>query len=176
MNKRGEAISIAVLTGALLVGILGFTLGASGIRKWIPGFGGHDNKTKIVQVSKSESKPIIVTGADGKPYILQATKTEVSNSELSEEQKMSLWQKLMVLPKLWLVLMILGFIFPPIAGIMGILNRKLWGETKKIVGGVEASLSALETTPEAKTKVLDTLSKKYDSSTKALVSNIKRTL
>ncbi|GEM_PF-4819194 len=176
LNEKGEVITIGVLAAMLIIGALGFVVGTSGVRKWVPGFGGSENKTKQVSVTRSESKPIIVTGADGKPYILQATKSEVSNSELSEEQRLSLWQRLMILPKLWLLLMILGIFFPPIAAVMGVINRRLWGETRRIVGGVEEGLKALDTTPEAKSKVLDTLSKRFDSSTKALVSNIKRTL
>ena len=176
LNKKGEVITIGVIAAAFIIGILGFTFGASGLRKFVPGFHGNENKTKQVSITKTESKPIFVTGQDGKPYILQATKTEISNSELSEEQRLTLWQKLMVLPKLWLLLMILGIFFPPVAGIMGIVNRRLWGETKKIVGGVEESLKALDSQPEAKNKILDTLSRKFDSSTKALVSDIKRKL
>jgi len=177
INEKGEVITIGLIGAAIIIGILGFAIGASGVRKFIPGFHGNDNKVKVVSVTRSESKPIIVTGPDGKPMYLQATKSEVSNSESSEEQKLTLWQRLMILPKLWLLLMILGIFFPPVAAFMGMVNKKLMGETKKIVGGVEESLKSLEVkNPEAKTVVLDTLSKKFDSSTKALVSNIKRTL
>jgi predicted PurR-regulated permease PerM len=175
LNQRGE-ILIATTALLIIVGVLGFAVGASGIRKFIPGFHGNENKTKQVSVTKTESRPVFVPGPDGKPVILQVTKTETSNSQLSEEQSLSLWQRLAILPRLWLFLMVLGLFFPPVAGIMGIVNRRLWSETKKIVGGVEESLQALETTPEAKTKVLTTLSKKYDGSTKALVSKIKREL
>ncbi len=200
-NEKGEVITIGIVTAAILIGILGFVVGASGVRKFIPGFGGKDNKTVQTSVSKVESKPIIVTGADGKPYILQATKTEMSNSDLSEEQKMSWIQRLLFLPKLWLLLMILGIFFPPIAAFMAMINKKLMGETKKIVNGVEAGLTSLEDkslspqlitklqmgvalTPDevtvvldhtkAKTKILDTLSKKFDASTKLLVAKIKQ--
>lgn len=175
LNQRGE-ILIATTAILIIVGVLGFALGASGLRKWIPGFAANDNKTKQVSVSKIESKPIIVTGADGKPYILQATKTETSNSELSEEQRLTLWQRLLILPRVWLILMLLGLVFPPVAGIMAFLNGRLWTEIKRIVGGVEASLTALDGKPDAKDTVLSTLSKKFDSSTKALVSKVKRKL
>ncbi len=177
INSRGEVITVGLIAAALIIGILGFVVGASGIRKFVPGFGGHENKTRQVSISHSESKPIFVTDQKtGQQMVLMSTKTEVSNSELSEEQKLSLWQKLMVLPKLWLFLMVLGIFFPPVAAIMGGVNRKLWGETRRIVGGVEESLKALDTTPDVKNKVLDTLSKKFDSSTKSLVADIKRTL
>ena len=175
MNKRGEVITVGVITVAVIVGLLGFMAGSSGLSRLNP-FAAKQNKTKQVTVSKSESKPVFVTGQDGKQYVLQATSVTNSTSESSEEQKLTLWQKLMVLPKLWLLLMVLGIFFPPIAGIMGLINRKLWGETKRIVGGVEESLKTMESTPEIKKKVLDTLSMKFDSSTKKLVSDIKRTI
>lgn len=176
LSKRGEVITVGVITVAVVVGILGFALGASGLRKWIPGFGGKENKTQKVTISKTESKPVFVTAPDGKQYVLQSTSSQISNSEMSEEQKTTLWQKLMFLPKLWLLLMILGIFFPPVALLMGVLNQKLFGHLKKIVGGVEESLKTLPDSSPEKTKILDTLSKKYDGSTKALVSKVKRTL
>jgi hypothetical protein len=173
-NKRGEVFTLTILAVAC---VASFLFGMINPVKGIFGLGGSGKNRTQTKIVKSESKPIIVKGADGTPYILQASKTETSTMDLSEEPKMTLWQRLMVLPRLWVILMLLGIFFPPIAGIMGILNRKLWAEAKKIVGGVEESLKDLDTTsPEAKKKVLDTLSKKYDSSTKALVSKIKRTL
>jgi hypothetical protein len=138
------------------------------------GFGGKTQKTKQTSVTKSESKPVFVRAVDGNTYVLQASKSETKTLNTNEEAKMTLWQKLMLLPKLWLILMVLGIFFPPIAAIMGFINKKLWGEARRIVGGVEESLKNLEATdPAAKQKMLDTLSKKYDSSTKALVSKIK---
>ena len=175
MNKKGEAITIGIVAFSIIVGVLGFIAGSTGIRKIIPGLGG-DKKIVQTHISRSESKPVILTGADGKPYILEATKEEVKIMESLDSQKMSLWQKLTVLPKLWLLLMILGIFFPPVAGIMGVINRRLYSETKKIVGGVEDSIKALENKPEEKQKILDTLSKRMDSSTKKLVSDIKREL
>jgi len=168
-KKKCEVFTLTVLAIAALAA---FLLGGSSINplRWV---GKNSNKTVI---TKSESKPIIVTGADGKTYILQASKTETSTLNTSEEPKMTLWQKLMVLPKLWLLLMVLGIFFPPIAAIMGFINRNLFNKAKQIVGGVEEALHGLDEQPEAKKKVLDTLSKKYDGNTKMLVSKIKRKL
>jgi hypothetical protein len=70
--------------------------------------------------------------------------------------------------------MVLGVFFPPVAAFMGYVNKNLGFHLKKIVGGVEESLKT--TTPESKQQILDTLSKKYDSSTKLLVAKIKRQL
>jgi hypothetical protein len=174
MEKRNKGVvELALVTVMLLASIGGFLLGTTNVRKWV-GLGSNDNKTKQTEITKTESKPIFVKGADGKEYVLQQTVTSMSTSDSSEEQKMSIWQKLMVLPKLWLILMILGIFFPPIAAIMGVLNGKLSGEVKKIVGGVEASLQKLPA--EHKTVVLDTLSQKLDSSTKKLVADTKRKL
>lgn len=199
-NERGF-IEVGVITALVIIGILGFVVGASGVRKFIPGFGGGDTKSKQISISKSESKPIIVTGADGKPYILQATKTEISSDDFQGNQGLSLTQKLFILPKLWLLLMILGLFFPPIAAFMAMINKNLMVKTKQIVNGIESSLSSLEDkslspqlitklqtgaalTPDevttvldhtkAKSKILDTLSKKFDNSTKLLVSKIKQ--
>lgn len=175
-NERGEIV-IATTAVLIIVGVLGFLAGSSGLRKWVPGLANKENKTVERTVTRSESKPIIVKGVDGKEMFLYATKTETSTSELSEQQKLTLWEKLMVLPKMWLLLMVLGIFFPPVAAIMAAMHRRLWGETKKIVGGVEESLKKLEAEqPEAKKVVLDTLSKKMDRSTKDVVSKIKSQL
>ncbi len=168
-KRKGEVFTLTVV---ILATVASFLFASSPLNP----FKISGQKTKQTVIIKSESKPIIVIGQDGKQYILQSTKVETSTLDTNEEPKMSLWQKLLVLPKLWLILMILGFIFPPVAGIMTLINRKLMGETKKIVGGVEESLKNLDSTPEAKKQVLDTLSKKYDSSTKLLVSELKRKL
>lgn len=174
LNQKGEIV-IATTALLIIVGVLGFTVGASGFRKFIPGFANKDNKTKEVRVIREESKPIIVKGPDGKEMFLYATKKETSTLAVSEEQKLTLWERLMILPKLWLFLMVLGCFFPPIAAAMAFFNKRLWDKTKQIVGGVEEGLKTLEVKdPQAKTIVMDTLSKKMDSSTKKLVSDIKR--
>ena len=174
LNKHAEVFTLTVL---VLVGAVAFLIGTvnNPIKSFF-GIGGGNQKTKQVKIVKSESKPIFVKGADGKQYILQATTTETSTLDTNEEPKLTLWQKLLVLPKLWLFLMVLGIFFPPVTAIMGFINRKLFGEAKKIVGGVEESLKNLDNKPEVKKEILDTLSRKYDASTKLLVSKIKRKL
>lgn len=173
-NKQAEVFTLTVL---VLASLVAFFIGTTNNPiKSIFGFGNSGQKTTQKLVTKTESKPIIVKGDDGKQYILQMTKSETSTLDTNEEAKMTLWQKLLVLPRLWLILMVLGIFFPPIAGIMGVLNKKLWNETTKIVGGVEESLKGLNDKPEAKQTILDTLSKKYDKSTKLLVSKIKSKL
>lgn len=177
LDKRGEFITVGVIAFALLAGTVGLLVGSSGLSRIIPGLHQKENKTKSTYVSKSESKPIFVTDAKtGQQMVLYSTKTETSTADSSEEQKMTFWQKLWVLPKLWLLFMVLGIFFPPIAAIMGVINHRLMGEAKKIVGGMEGAIKSIDDKPEVKQKILDELSKKYDSSTKALVSNLKRKL
>lgn len=168
-KRKGEVFTLAVV---VLAAVASFLFAGSSLNP----FKSPGQKTKQIKTIKSESKPIIVKGADGKTYFLQSTKTETSTLDTNEEPQMTLWQKLMVLPKLWLLLMVLGIFFPPIAAIMGVLNKKLMGETTKIVSGVESALNNNGITAEEKQKILDALSKKYDSSTKLLVSKIKRKL
>jgi hypothetical protein len=175
MRRRGEVFTFTVLVIACAAAFLFGSV--NNPIKSLFGIGNSGNKTKQTVTIKTESKPIIVKGDDGKTYVLQMTKSEKSTLSTNEEPKLTLWQKLLVLPRLWLILMILGIFFPPVAAIMHIINQKLLGETKKIVGGVEESLKNLDAkNPEAKQEVLDTLSKKYDGSTKLLVSKIKSKL
>jgi hypothetical protein len=173
-NKRGEVLTITVIALATLCGLVGLWFGQTPYAKAL-GLGATPQKIQQTSKTITESHPVFVTDSTtGKQYVLQATKTETSTLDTTETPKMTLWQKLMMLPKLWLLLMVLGIFFPPVAAFMGYINKTLGSHLKKIVGGVEESLN--NTTPEAKQKILDTLSKKYDSSTKLLVSKIKRKL
>lgn len=169
IKRKGEVFTLAVV---VLAAVASFLFAGSSLNP----FKAPGQKTKQVKTVKSESKPIIVKGADGKTYFLQSTKTETSTLDTNEEPQMTLMQKLMMLPKLWLLLMVLGIFFPPIAAIMGVLNKKLMGKTTQIVSGVESALNSNGISAEEKQKILDALSKKYDSSTKLLVSKLKRKL
>lgn len=173
-KERGEAFTLTVV---ILAAIAAFLIGTTNnpVRGFF-GFGGGGDKRTQRQITKTVSEPIFVKGVDGKEYVLQRKATESSSLETTEEPKMTLWQKLMVLPRLWLILMVLGIFFPPLSAVMQLINRKLMGEAKKIVGGVEEALKKVDDKPEVKQQILDTLSKKYDSSTKLLVSKLKREL
>lgn len=174
-NKRGETITVTmVVLAALAAFLLGTT---SNPIKGFFGLGGSGQSTTQKQSSKIISEPVFVTDANtGKQYVLQRKVKETTFEDIMTQPKMTLWQKLMVLPRLWLILMILGIFFPPLAAIMKFLNNKLMGETKRIVGGVEEALKSIADKPEIKQKILDILSKKYNSSTKALVSDLKEKL
>jgi len=171
-NRRGEAVTLTIIAFAIISGIVGLWFGQTKYAK-VVGLGGPEGQ-KIVQQSTVKTEPVIFKGPDGKNYVFYKTETKINSS--TEEPKMTMWQKLLMLPKIWLLLMILGIFFPPIAGIMAFINKTLAAKAKQIVGGVEDSLKQLDTTPEAKQKVLDTLSKKYDKSTKLYVSKIKSKL
>ena len=165
-NKKGEAVT----TAFLIVTIIATFLFAN---SQLNPFKTPGQKTKQVTTTKTESKPIIVTGQDGKQYFLQATKTETSTLDTIEEPKLTLWQKLMILPKFVVLLVVLGIIFPCFGlWLVRLLFRLKYG-LKQIVGGVEEAINN-GMPQEEKQKVLDTLSKKYDSSTKLLVSKIKQ--
>ena len=175
-NKRGEVFTLTVL---IAVGVAMFLLGSTNNPiKSIFGLGSPGQKTKQTMVSKTESYPVFVKDVNtGKSYVLQTTKTETSTLDTNEQPKMTLWQKLLALPRLWLLLMILGIFFPPVAGIMAWINKNLWAKAKQIIGGVEESLKNLDSTaPETKKEILNTLSKKYDTSTKLFVSKVKTKL
>lgn len=173
-NNKGEVFTLTVV---VLATVAAFLLGSiNNPVKSFFGLGGSGQKTTQKEITKTVSEPIFVKGDDGKEYILKRTCTETSSIDTAEEPKLTIWQRLLMLPRIWLILMILGLFFPPIAGIMSIINQRLMGEAKKIVGGVEEALKTVDDKPEVKAKILDTLSKKYDGSTKLLVSKIKRKL
>lgn len=167
-NECGEVIT----TVCVILAIASFLFGTTKYAK-IFGFGGSDQKTKQVTVTKTESKPYYVKAEDGTYHLLEAVKTETSTIDTNEEVKMTLWQKLKLLPMWWLILTILGFFFVPLGTIMGILNRSLWAKLKQIVTGVDNSLTVLKDDPSAIEKIKTELSKEYDTSTKELVKKIK---
>lgn len=172
-TKRGF-ITVGVLTAGLIVGILGFVLGSTRFSNFIPGLGHKDSKTERVSVTKTETKPIMVKGPDGKMYPFEMTSTTTTESNGTQTQNASLFEKLSVLPRLWVILMILGLFFPPVAVIMGMVNQKLFAEAKRIVYGVEDGLKRLSADhPDAEKKMLGAMSNKYDESTKKLVRKIK---
>ena len=67
--------------------------------------------------------------------------------------------------------MVAGLFFPPVAVIMGLVNRGLGKGTQQIVSGLEKALAKLDETNRQ--KVLDTLSMEYDTTTKQLVKKLR---
>lgn len=112
--------------------------------------------------------------------------------------KASIWSRIMALGWVWAALMIAGLFFPPIALIMGVVNRGLGRGVNKMVVGVETALNKIEKNmapkvpidptktytgaevlalfpsgAEVKKMVLNELSRVYDDPTKALVKKIR---
>lgn len=212
---KGEvAVAIAIATS-----IAAFLVGAC----WKPltnfiGLGGNPQKTMQKSSVIRESKPYYVTGDDGKMHLIEATKTVTNTVDTNEEQKLTIWQKLMNVGRIYIVLMIVGVFFPPVALVMQMFNKKakelasaaydklaqskdeLKSETATIVQSVDVALktfdssiqsaqsaAAVSTDPQVKAtynaivlaltetqkQFLIAMSRKQDSSTKALVSSLK---
>lgn len=214
-NKRGE-VAMAVV---IAVSLAAFLIGAA----WRPltsflGIGGKDQKTVQKSTTVTESKPYYIKGEDNKMHLLEATKTTVSNLDTNEEVKLTIFQKLMNIGRIWVVLTVLGFFFAPLGAVMAVINRKakavavaaydklqekhddMKDEAKTIVQSVDAGLNVFDsdiaaannallvtTDPQvksnyqaivlalgnSKTHFLAAMSKKQDSTTKVLVSELK---
>ena len=70
---------------------------------------------------------------DGTSTMVQTTSTTIDNS--AEPVKLTFWQKVRSLGGIGMILMILGFIFPP----LGVVLTVIW---KKISGAAKAALNA----------------------------------
>lgn len=90
----------------------------------------------------------------------------------SSEPKKSIWRRIWSLGIIWVVLMILGLFFPPVAIVMGLFNRAAGAGTKNIVRGIEKALDRMDI--KSRENFKKTLSEEYDDSTKKLVSKLKR--
>jgi len=161
MSRKGFANIVLML--AIAVSVLATSMFG---RYILPNTGNQ----KIVRSSTIKSEPIIVKGADGKTYYLQKTETIINDS--TEEKQLTFWQRLLVLPKLWLLLMVLGIFSPAVAGYMKIINSRLLNSAGQIVKGVENGLNKVDTLTQEKIKT--ELSKVYDNSTKDLVRTLKK--
>ncbi len=163
-NRRGEVITLTLL---IVAAVATFFFAGSNLNP----FKSPGQKTKQTVITKSESKPIIVKGQDGKEYILQSTKTETSTLDTNEEPKMTLWQRILALPKLIALLVVLGCVFPAFGLFMIRSYFKLKGGFKQLVVGIEEARK--EMPAEAMTKLETNLSRKADASTKELVKKMK---
>lgn len=174
-SRKGEVITVSLIAIAILSGIVGLWFGGTKYAKAVGlGSSGDGNKTKQVSKTVTESKPIIVKDQFGNPYILQATKTEISTLDTQEEPKMTFWQRILMLPKFILILSVLGVIFPGFGLWLIRLFIKLKSNFKQIVVGIEEARKELP--PEAIAKLENSLSRKADNNTKELVKKIKVTL
>lgn len=159
INNKGEvatAVVIAVAVATFLVGACWKPLTS------VLGLGGNPQKISQKSSVIRESKPYYVKGDDGKMHLIEATKTVENTSDTNEEVKLTVWQKLMNVGRIYIVLMILGCFFPPVAIFMGMINKKakaianiaynklteekdeLKTETTKIVQSVDAGLKVFD--------------------------------
>lgn len=165
-NQKGfiiEGVALAIIAVMAL-----FILPPNPISN-VLGVGVRPNKT--VQTEKVE----LLTDKDGNPVRSTdgAYLVKHSVSDTDTQQHVTFWEWLRSLPILVLILMGLGVVFPGIAA----WRHKAWAElqsdTKKIVHSVNAGLTAIED-PALRQKVLDSMSKIQDSSTKQLVADMKK--
>lgn len=117
-----------------------------------------------IQPNKTIERVELIKDKEGVPIAYRTTITE-------QQQKPTLMQSLLNLPRLWLLFMFAGIFFPPIAGVMAWVNRGLKTGLKQIVVGVEEARKLL---PKESSDILDAnLSKKMDTSVKTAVKKIK---
>jgi len=120
-KSNGEIVTATVIA----IAVATFLVGAC----WKPlttvlGLGNQQQKITQKNTIIRESKPYYITGDDGRAHLIEATKTTTTDIDTNEEQKLSIWQKLMNVGRIWVVLMILGCFFPPLAIIMQAFNQK----------------------------------------------------
>lgn len=124
------------------------------------------------------SRPVIVgTTADGKTVVANELTYRASAEETLP--KPSIWRRVMALGWGWVALMIAGLFFPPIAMIMGVVNRGLGFGVKQVVTGVQHGLDSLEenrtyTGKEVRALLTSKLENAADESTKKLVKTVKK--
>ena len=168
-NNRGVAELVVVL--AVAIAFLGGFI-FSPIMKGFTGLG-DGKKSSQKQVSSTTVKYVPVTNKlTGETILLQEGTWQKSSEDIVDVPKMSLWERLWALPRLWLILMILGLFFPGIAAIMAKINGGLKTGITQIVEGLESAFKKVNN-PEVEAKIKDELSKVYDNSTKRTVSTIK---
>lgn len=166
-NEKGEIFTVLAIVS---MAILGAIFIPNDVSKAI---GIQNKQNKIVQ--KQIDTIELLKDRDGKPirsedgtYIVKRV-TKIDESD--KQQSVTLWERIRSLPALWLVLMIAGVFFPPIALVMGVINKGLKAGLKQIVAGLENAKKAMH--PDSVT-VLDTnLSKKMDTKIKTVVKKIK---
>ena len=164
------------------------------------GVGVRPNKT--VQREITTEKLVPVTDSKGNQIAFKTVST-TETSDVDQPQKVGFWQSVLALPRLWLLLMVLGLFFPPVGAFMAWLNSKikgklqdltdhhkdLEGDAKKIVLGMD---KAFATVPLSLAKLPGELNREqiaadiiermktelrgfYNDSTKELVRTIKST-
>lgn len=160
MNKRGvvEALVIVYLVCAFLGGVL----------LWKPattflGISNTPRKIDKTVTTKETKRPVMYfTDEKGHQYTAYATTKEQTIMNISEEPKLTLWQKIKNLGLWGILLVVLGCLFPPVGAVLAIiwnkvtgalntqittLNEKhdeLTGEAKTIVASIDEGLAVMD--------------------------------
>lgn len=188
LNQKGFVVE-GVLVISLLVGM--FLMFVPNPASNVLGIGVRPNKTVQTDATTQTLVPAMADGEtlyhkDGS--VAMVNQAVYKRRDLDVQQKPSFWESLMALPRLWLLLMVLGVFFPPVAGFMGLFNKKAKGafddlqdDAKKIVKSVDMALHKIpdQVTVDGKIidikqTILDEMSKMQDASTKNLVADLKR--
>ena len=156
-------------------------------------------------IKKEEKKPVIYVIDDkGEVHIGYATSSSIETNSKSSETQLTFFQKIKNLGFIGIILVILGFLFPPVGAVLlfvwnkvtSVLKKKLDDseiahdalsyDAKKIVQSIDEGLAVIDTaiasakTPEIQVTItqlkkdfLTAMSRKQDTTTKLLVSELK---
>lgn len=196
LNNKGivvETVLIYIVAGLVLFFVPNPISSATGI-------GVRPNKSVQSTITKEEILPVL--DADGNQIAFKK-KTTTQTADMSEQQKVSIWEQLRHLPFLFIALIILGGGAPLALSIFwAVFNRlknkwlditdqheELNAEVKTIIGGVDEAFATIPMTlagenlpgeidraalaKKIQDKMLAVLSSKYDKSTKELVRAIR---
>ncbi|MCG3177363.1 MAG: hypothetical protein MOGMAGMI_02337 [Candidatus Omnitrophica bacterium] len=134
---------------------------------------------KMAKWSQEETvEPVIVGEVAGKAVVANRVHRTYAAGNEETAPKRSIFSKLLALGWGWVILMVLGIFFPPIAAIMGVFNRTASIGVQKIVTGVQHGLDKFEDSKtysgkEVKEMMLTKMSRVYDDKTKKLVRQVK---
>ena len=134
-NKKGVIETaviytiIAVLGGLFLWKPISSTLGLS-----------TPKTTKQSIVKKEEKKPVIYIIDDkGEVHIGYATSSSIETNTASAETQLTLFQKIKNLGFIGIVLVVLGFLFPPLGAVLMFIWNKVTNSLKKKITDAEAA-------------------------------------
>lgn len=205
-NRRGIAELAILVTVLVTLAVAPYLQSAFKIF----GLGGSQQTTKTERVIQKTTvepylengKPVHTVLPDGTNAILMRTTSSNQTEDSNAPVPMTFIQKLLVLPKLWLGLMVLGVFFAPVGTFMAWFNSRVKGkledltdhheqvmtDAKKIVTGIDRAFQAIPQTLVGLPgeinrehlaaliveRMKGELSRTYNDSTKTLVANLKR--
>ncbi len=119
------------------------------------------------------SKPKIIKHQGEELFVGNEIKQTFSQGLSEVKPKPSIFQRVMALGIGWVILMVLGMFFPPVALVMGVFNKGASKVTSKVVMNIEKALDKMPD-PVAKKQFVDTLTENMDPATKEAVRKIKK--